>query len=265
MDHDIHDINRRRWNAGAPSWARRADTRGIWRKCHRDPSLALHAAELAWLRDVAGKRVAVLGSGDNQVVFALAGLRANVTSVDIAEAQIEVAQQRAATLGLTVEFLRADVADLSAIGDATFDVVYTGGHVAVWVCDLKRYYAEAARVLKPDGLLIVSEYHPFRRVWRRSPDDLELGFSYFDRGPHRYEVAPDVLCAEPGELAQFEFHWTVADYITALLAAGCCLIHAEEFGDTCETWEGAPMAGLPESLLLVGRRRTARAATAPKG
>jgi lincosamide nucleotidyltransferase A/C/D/E len=53
---------------------------------------------------------------------------------------------------------------------------------------------------------------------------------------------------------QFEFHWTVADYITAMLVAGCQLIHVEEFGDTCEDWEGTPMTGLPRSLLLVGRR-----------
>jgi SAM-dependent methyltransferase len=251
----FHEANRRRWDAGAASWAHRADTRGIWKRCHRDPSLALHPAELKWLCDIAGKRIAVLGSGDNQVVFALSGMRAKVTSVDISEQQLDVARQRAAELGLHVEFVRADVVDLSGLGDATFDVVYTGGHVAVWVSDLRRYYREAARILKPDGLLIVSEYHPFRRVWRRSASSLEIGFNYFDRGPHRFEAAADVLYAEPGELQQFEFHWTVADYITAILASGCQLVHAEEFGDAVKDWEGAPMTGLPGSLLLVGRRK----------
>jgi hypothetical protein len=108
--------------------------------------------------------------------------------------------------------------------------------------------------LKPNGLLIVSEYHPFRRVWKQSPSRLELGFNYFDRGPHRSEVAPDVLYTAPGEMEQFEFHWTVADYISAILSSGCRLVHAEEFGDASERWEGAPVAGLPASLLLVGRR-----------
>src|SRR5713101_2214348 len=92
-----------------------------------------------------------------------------------------------------VDFVRADVVDLSSLGDATYDIVYTGGHVAVWVSDLRRYYREAARVLKPNGRLIVSEYHPFRRVWKDSPNRLELGFNYFDRGPHCFEVASDVL------------------------------------------------------------------------
>jgi SAM-dependent methyltransferase len=254
MADQFHEANRRRWDAASPSWAHHADTRGIWKRCHLDPSLALDAVELKWLRDVGGKSIAVLGSGDNQVVFALSGMGAKVTSIDISEQQLDVARSRAAALGLNVTFFRADVVDLSCLGDATFDLVYTGGHVAVWVSDLQRYYGEAARILRPDGLLIVSEYHPFRRVWRRSPISLEIRFNYFDRGPHRSEAAPDVLAATRGEWEQFLFRRTVADYISAILTSGCKLIHVEEFGDTAVEWEGAPMAGLPLALLLVGRR-----------
>ncbi len=85
-----------------------------------------------------------------------------MTSIDISEQQLDVARSGAAAFGLNVTFVRADVVDLSCLGDATFDLVYTGGHVAVWVSDLQRCYGEAARILRPDGLLIVSEYHPVR-------------------------------------------------------------------------------------------------------
>src|SRR6266404_2811789 len=123
MADDYHEANRRRWDAGSASWAHRADTRGIWKKCHLDPSLALYPTELRWLSNVASKDVAVLGSGDNQVVFALSGMGAKVTSIDISEPQLEVARNRAAALGLNVTFVRADVVDLSCLGDAKFDLI----------------------------------------------------------------------------------------------------------------------------------------------
>lgn len=254
MTNPFSETNRRRWEAAAASWAHHADTRGIWKKAHQNPLLALHPSELRWVSDINSKRVAVLGSGDNQVVFALAGLGAKVTSVDISAQQLNFARERAALLGLEIDFVRADVLDLSALEDGTFDLIYTGGHVAVWVADLRRFYAEGARILKPGGLFIVSEYHPFRRVWQEDAARLELHHNYFNRGPHRFELTEDVLYPAPGDLEQFEFNWTVADYVSALLVAGCEIIHVEEFGDMKEGWETAPLAGLPATLLLVGRR-----------
>jgi ubiquinone/menaquinone biosynthesis C-methylase UbiE len=175
-------------------------------------------------------------------------------SVDVSERQLKVARDRAAILGLQVEFLRADVVDLSGLADGSFDFVYTGGHVAIWVSDLRRYYGEATRILKPGGRLLVSEYHPFRRVWRRSREKLEVEFNYFNRGPHRSVTGADVLYGGADEVEQFQFRWTVADYFAAVLASGCELIDVEEFGDACEQWEGAPMTGLPAALLLIGQR-----------
>jgi hypothetical protein len=53
-----HEANRRRWDAGSALWAIHADSRGIWKNCHHDPALTLHAAELTWLSDIAGKDIA---------------------------------------------------------------------------------------------------------------------------------------------------------------------------------------------------------------
>lgn len=251
---EIHEANRRGWDAASPGWQAMIDRVGVWRRCHLEPGLVLSPEELRHLGDVAGKDACVLGSGDNLVVFALAGMGARVTSVDISEVQLGTAAGRAGELGLEVRFLRADVTDLSDLPDARFDLVYTGGHVAVWVADLRRYYAEAGRILRPGGLFVVSEYHPFRRLWKEETDRLEMEFGYFDRGPHQYDRAEDVPGAEPGSLPSYEFHWTVSDCVSALLGAGCELLALEEFGEGKEDWEEAPLEGLPSSLLLVGRK-----------
>lgn len=248
---DFHEANRQHWNAAAAAWARSADERGLWRRCARNPELVFAPPELAHLGDVVGREVCVLGSGDNEAVFALAGMGAWVTSVDISEAQLAIAAERAASLGLDIRFVRADVTALADLDDESFDLVYTGGHVAVWVEDLKRYYAEAARLLRPGGRLVVSEYHPFRRVWRQESEALALEFSYFDHGPHAY----DSDSAREAKRTQYEFHWTVSDIITAVLAMGCELVSVEEFDDGPEDWETVPLTGLPRVLLVVGRKR----------
>lgn len=252
MTNPLHEANRVRWDAASEGWARSADTRGLWNRCHRQPGLVLHPRELEHLGDINGKAVCVLGSGDNQVVFALAGMGASVTSVDISENQLAVASKRAALLGLDIAFVRSDVTDLAALADGQFDLVYTGGHVAVWVSDLDKFYSEASRILKVGGRLIVSEYHPFRRVWRETAAALELECGYFARGPHAYDAAADIFHHSAGPLKSFEFHWTVSDYIQAVMKSPCRLLTVDEFGDQAEGWETAPLKGLPQVLLIVG-------------
>ena len=251
----MHEANRRAWDAVSPHWQARVDDVGEWKRCHIDPGLALRKEELECLGDIAGKEVCVLGSGDNLVAFALAGLGATVTSVDISQTQLDIAAERACTLGLRIAFVRADVTDLSALAEGTFDAVYTGGHVAVWVSDLKTCYAEACRILKPGGMFVVNEYHPFRRLWEDIPDTLTLRVGYFDRGPHQYDRSEEVPGAEEGSLPSYEFHWTVGDFVSAMLEAGCELMALKEIDDQQRSWEGAPLEGLPEDLLLVGRKK----------
>ncbi len=251
----MHEANRRGWDAVSPQWQARVDAQVDWRRCPEDPGTALDGRELAHLGEVAGQDLCVLGSGDNLVAFALAGMGARVTSVDISQTQLDTAASRAGELGLDITFVRADVVNLEALADESFDLVYTGGHVALWISDLHAYYAEACRILRRGGTFMVNEYHPFRRIWKESDDRLDIEHAYFDRGPHAYDRSGDADGAAPGTLVSYEFNWTVADYVNAIMAAGCDLVAIDEFGDRSEAWEWAPTAGLPNWLLLVSRKR----------
>jgi SAM-dependent methyltransferase len=251
----MHEANRACWNEWADWWRRKADQRGTWRRCHQEPTLVLSPVEMDFLRDVQGKDVCVLGSGDNEVAFALAGMGAQVTSVDISERQLAVAAERTGVLGLSIRFLRADVTDLGGIEDRSFDLVYTGGHMSVWVSDIRRYYAEAVRILRQAGLLIINEYHPIRRMWLNS-DGPEPRHRYFGRGPYEYRTGEG--------LRQFEFHWTVADHLQAVLDTGCALVKVDEHGEGKESEDYAKETPekLPMYLLIVARKGAPGAADA---
>ena len=96
---EFHEANRKSWNAAARAdWGQGDKTRD-WQECFRDASKIFGETELKWFSVVSGKKVCVLGSGDNLAVFALAGLGADVTSVDISEEQLAIAHKRASQLG----------------------------------------------------------------------------------------------------------------------------------------------------------------------
>ena len=86
------------------------------------------------------------------------------------------------------------------------------------------------------------------------PDELTVEYSYFERGPFEYDVSADVLRPQPGALESYEFHWTVSDHVNAVIRAGCRVLETGEFGEEVADWEGAPMQGLPEYLLIIARK-----------
>lgn len=251
---DQHEANRKRWNAASASYTAMGDRHGNWRKVVEEPGWAFLPEELAILGDVTGQRACVLGSGDNLAVFALAGMGAEVTSVDISEAQIEVARGRAETLGLDVQFLRADVMEIDELAGESYDLVHTSRHIACWVSDLRAFYRQAVRILKPGGLFLVTEYHPFRRIFKNGPKRLEVESSYLDRGPFHTKVSEELFDPKAGELEQFEYNWTIADFYAAMTEPGCTLVALDEIGDEAEDWEASDFGGLPQVILLAARK-----------
>ena len=86
-----------------------------------------------------------------------------------------------------------------------------------------------------------------RRMWLDS-DGPEPHNRYCNHGPYAYTT-------EEG-LPTFEYHWTVADHIQAVVDAGCRIVKVEEHGEKIEDeyWMVVDLNKLPASLLIVGRK-----------
>ncbi len=262
---ELHDANRRHWEAAAAEWKRLRDQDGGWRRCQQEPHLAFEGQALETIREfvgaLEGKKVCVVGSGDNYAAFALAGLGAEVTSVDISERQLQEAATRAAELGLQIRFVSADAANLAVLRKSSFDLVCSTNGFFVWLADLKAVFAEIARVLKPGGYYIFYEVHPFQRPWKDQAKPIEMEKPYWDTGP--YESGADAKA--------YEFHWTLADILNALTesrlglrkfiesaAADSCFWQGPSYGsgmdDTLLDWKQNPRAGLPVWLTIAAAK-----------
>ena len=230
---EMHDANRRSWNDNAGSWAEMRDRDGLWHRCLEEPELGFSGGAYELIGSLAGnvegKEIAVVGSGDNYAVFALSGMKANVTSIDISERQLEIASARAYQLGLAIDFVRADATDLHAIEDRSFDLVCSTNGFFVWIADLRAVYGEVLRILKPGGYYIFYDVHPFQRPWADRTLSIEVEKPYWQTGPFRDKKE-----------GTFEFNWTMADLLNPGADAGLVLRRImERPAEDSNTWEGA--------------------------
>src|SRR5688572_20243286 len=104
---------------------------------------------------VPGQRLLDLGTGTGILARTFARAGARVSGIDPSRGQVERARKAAAEEGLEIDF-RVAAAEETPFGSASFDAVT--GNQCWHFFDGARALAEVKRVLKPGGLLAVSDF-----------------------------------------------------------------------------------------------------------
>jgi SAM-dependent methyltransferase len=146
----------------------------------------LPESELQILGDVAEKDVLELGCGAAQWSVLLAGLGARPVGVDNSVRQLEHARAALEAAGLDFPLVHAPAEDVP-LPDGSFEIVFAD-HGANRFADPYRWVPEAARLLRPGGLLAFSGGTPFEAMCWNEPEDrmdTVLHLDYF--GLHRIE------------------------------------------------------------------------------
>lgn len=156
MTDQIIADNRDRWNALAEA-----------RVMHSVPFLDYTREDAArfvyrfpFIPDVTGRRVLCLASGGGQDSVAFGLLGAEVTVVDLSDAQLARDREAAAYHGMQVETMQGDMRDLSMLADASFDIVWQPYSVN-YSPEVQPVIREAARVLRQDGIYYLTFANPF--------------------------------------------------------------------------------------------------------
>ena len=161
---------------------------------------------------VAGKRLLEIGCGGAQCGIAFAKQGAIVTGIDIAASQIEYAKELAEQNSVSITFHQRDMTDLAPIDSESQDIVFSSCALQ-YVDDILPCFKEVHRVLKANGLFVLSIGHPCNIV---DGATLLPTRSYFDTGKI-------VMGAEVSDEVGFAFaenRRTISDYFNALVEAG---------------------------------------------
>jgi SAM-dependent methyltransferase len=146
----------------------------------------LPESELGILGDVGGKDVLELGCGAAHWSILLVGLGARPVGVDNSERQLEHAREALAGVGLDFPLIHAPAEEVP-LPDESFDLVFAD-HGANRFADPYAWVPEAARLLRPGGLLAFSGSTPFEALcWDEGAEQMStmLQRDYF--GLHRLE------------------------------------------------------------------------------
>jgi SAM-dependent methyltransferase len=164
-------------------------------------------AELRILGDVTGKTTLELGCGAAQWSIGLARLGATTIGVDLSEAQLKAAWAAAREAGVAVRLLHAS-AESVPIPDACVDIAFCDWG-ALRFADPERVVPEAARLLRPGGLLAFSTATPLLDLcWAdgaESPGDRLLR-DYFGLGRLDFATTTEFQCTTGDWIRLFRGH-----------------------------------------------------------
>jgi len=187
----------------------------------------------SWFPELNGLATLCLASGGGQQSPILAAAGATVTVLDNSPRQLAQDRLVAEREGLHIETVEGDMRDLGAFADASFDLIV---HPCsnCFVPDVLPVWREAARVLRPGGVLLAGFINPTLFIF-----DDQLAEKGELRVRHRlpYSDLDSITDEERNRLVEdgqpFIFSHSLEEQIGGQLAAGLLITDLYE-----DTWPG---------------------------
>jgi SAM-dependent methyltransferase len=157
-----------------------------------------------------------------------------VIGVDFSPRMLELAERLTAATGAPARWILADVLDTPHELDGSADLLYTGRGSLMWLADLDAWAAVLARLLAPEGRLVLFEGHPAEWLFDVDEDGrwFLTDYDYFGGPEASKGWSPEYIdrlsIDEPDQAWKFARSWTLGEIVTALLGAGLRLERVAE-------------------------------------
>ena len=192
---------------------------------------SLHKTELDKLGDVKDKSLLHLQCHFGLDTISWARLGAKVTGVDFSETAIELAREISKRVGVEANFVCSNIYDLVEAHNGSYDIVYTSYGVLCWLNDIDEWARIIAHYLKPGGVFLLVESHPFMWVFDDESEELIQKYSYWhSKQPLSWEEDGTYAdeTAKVVNKKSYEWQHTFSDVLNGLIKAGLVI------EDVCE-------------------------------
>ena len=209
--------------------------------------------------DLEGKTIAQFCCNNGRELLSAMQLKAKAGyGFDIAENMIAFANGVAETAGLPCTFTACDIMAIGEEYNERFDLVMFTIGAITWFEDLAALFRVAARCLKPGGVLLINDYHPFVGMLpipgeeQYDENDLQhIAYSYFRKEPWFEQNGAGYMAAHENSHTFTSFSHTMADIINAAIAAGLRIAELREYDADVGIADAYNGKGLPLSFTLL--------------
>lgn len=188
----------------------------------------LTTIDLEELGDVKGKTLLHLQCHFGMGTISWAREGAIATGVDLSDESIELAKKLSNDVGVSADFICADIYSLPEVLDKKFDIVFTSDGVLAWLPDIKKWAKIVSHFLKDGGTFYISEIHPLTNIFSK---DFQITDSYFRKEPYVEEVSGPDYADDHTTVEGTTYEWShpLSDIVTALIEEGLKIEFLHEF------------------------------------
>lgn len=226
-------LNKKAWEHKAYDfWIKRDGTpEEKAKKIVKDPLSCLKNHSSAFV-DCKNLKIANVCGSNGRKAVPLALLGADVTVFDISQQNQRYALELAKCADVSISYEVGDVYDIDVEKyRAYFDVIYLEGGVLHYFNDIEKLLALLSKVLKYDGKMILSDFHPIRKITDTQIAERTLG-DYFETELHRDDIAYkkyyDKVDTFPDVILRY---YTLSEIINAVLKTAFAIHQFNEHPD----------------------------------
>jgi SAM-dependent methyltransferase len=176
-----------------------------------------------YFQNIEGMKIANPCGSNGRIAVPLALLGADVTIFDISEENKRYALELAECAGTDIQYIVCDCCNINLnVYTNYFDIVYSEGGILHYFSDIDIFTSKLYEITKNNGRLILSDFHPFRKINQNSNASQTCG-DYFDSNMHNGDVAYKSFF--PSE-EQYSFpdcslrFYTLSEIINSVIKAG---------------------------------------------
>ncbi len=181
---------------------------------------------------------------------------------DIAENQVAFANEKAKELNLPCEFEAVNIYDIDDRYREQFDVVIITIGALCWFEDLNRYFESVTKCMKPGGVIVINEQHPYTNMLATEGDEefdpehrTECHFSYFEHewtgNGGMYYITKKSYHSKTFT----DFTHSMSEIVSGMCSNGIVIIGLQEFDyDISGGFAPIDHSGFPLSMIIQGKK-----------